>query len=234
MAADQIINVWNIKSFKLIVYGSTTKDVEYVAKCKAYIASNDLGDHVYLMGAGPAPKVLPRGWVFLNSSASEGLPLALGEAGLSGLPVVCTDVGGSYEVVTDSGFTYGGIAPPRDPEKLARAILKVLSMTDELGDVGLSTFTGKPEELTRRIHESSKERRLLGMKYRCCVKTKFGIDRYLREHEQIIAWCALCHEERQNTDKSKANSKNASKLDHRRNPPWNGDASALYRLRTEV
>lgn len=209
-ATNQIVNVWNLKFFRLIIYGSTTKDVEYVANCKSYIASNGLGGNVFLMGSGLAPKVLPRGWVFLNSSASEGLPLALGEAGLAGLPVVCTDVGGSYEVVSDSERTYGGIAPPRDPEKLARAILKVLSMTDELGDVGLSTFAGKPEELESRIYESSKERRLLGMKYRCYVKTKFGIDRYLREHEQVIAWSALCNQEMQKVDKSKANSKDAS------------------------
>jgi len=197
LAADQIINVWNLKSFKLIIYGSTTKDLEYVAKCKAYIAGKDLGDSIYLMGAGPAPKVLPRGWIFLNSSKSEGLPLALGEAGLAGLPVVATDVGGSYEVVSDAGGTYGGIAPAQDPEELARTILKVLSMTDDLGDVTLSSFVGKPNELEDRIFRSKSERRRLGMRYRCYVKTAFGIDRYLREHEQIIAWCALLNEAQQ-------------------------------------
>eukprot|EP00121_Abeoforma_whisleri_P001866 Awhi_evm1s1670 len=70
--------------------------------------------------------VLPEGWVFINSSVSEGLPLAIGEAGLCGLTVVCTDVGGSREVLSDTKpgepidpfHTYGRIVPPRSPSDL--------------------------------------------------------------------------------------------------------------------
>lgn len=67
----------------------------------------------------------------MNSSISEGLPLAIGEAGLCGLPVVCTDVGGSREVLSDTipgqhidpMLTYGRIVPPRSPSDLVDLLL---------------------------------------------------------------------------------------------------------------
>ena len=196
VAAGEIINHWNLKSFKLYVYGSTTMDPPYVERCKSVISQKNLVDNVFLMGFGNATKVLPRGWLFLNSSESEGLPLALGEAGLAGLPVVCTNVGGSYEVTSDSSGIYGAIAPPSDSKSLSRCILKVLAMTDELGNASLSSFIGKPKELEKRIHSVCSERRQLGMRYRSYIKNAFGISRYLREHEQLIVWSALRAKER--------------------------------------
>lgn len=41
------------------------------------------------------PQVLAQGDMFLNSSVSEGLPLAIIEASRAGLVVVATDVGGT-------------------------------------------------------------------------------------------------------------------------------------------
>jgi hypothetical protein len=37
------------------------------------IAGEGLSGNVHLMGLGNAPKVLPRGWLFLNSSQSVSL-----------------------------------------------------------------------------------------------------------------------------------------------------------------
>jgi hypothetical protein len=64
--------------FHLLVYGSLDKDVQYVGECRDLIAAEGLDGNVTLAGLGAAPSVLPRGWVFVNSSQSEGLPLALG------------------------------------------------------------------------------------------------------------------------------------------------------------
>lgn len=191
LAADVIVHHYGLRSFCLLVYGSTEKDVEYAAGCRVLIRDRRLEDNVHLMGAGPATEVLPRGWVFLNSSKSEGLPLALGEAGLAGLPVVCTDVGGSFEVTSSPSMTYGAIVPPQDPGVLARAILRVMAMTDELDDgggVGIDSFEGDPAALEQRMRDVSHRRRVLGMKYRAYVMSKFTMNRYLREHEQLIAW----------------------------------------------
>lgn len=195
-AADEIVNCWSLKSFKLYIYGSTEMDPRYVKRCKLVISQKNLVENVFLMGFGNAKKVLQRGWLLLNSSESEGLPLALGEAGLAGLPVVCTDVGASSEVVSGSSEIYGAIAPPKDPKSLSKCILKVLAMTDELGNASLSSFIGKPKELEERIYSACSERRQLGMRYRCFVKNAFCISRYLREHEQLIVWSALKAKER--------------------------------------
>jgi glycosyltransferase involved in cell wall biosynthesis len=58
-------------------------------------------------------------------SASEGLPLALIEYGMAGLPVVATDVGQCAEVL-DNGRA-GLLVPPGRPGELAAALLSLLN-----------------------------------------------------------------------------------------------------------
>lgn len=55
-----------------------------------------------------------------------------GEAGLAGLPVVCTDVGASREVVSEGDTVFGRCVPPRNAVALGRAILEVLLNTSHL------------------------------------------------------------------------------------------------------
>lgn len=66
--------------------------------------------------------------VFALSSDWEGMSNALLEAMAAGLPVVATAVGGTPEVVVD-GVT-GILVPPRDPDALAEAILRLLRDPD--------------------------------------------------------------------------------------------------------
>ncbi len=68
--------------------------------------------------------------LFVLSSVSEGLPVALLEALAVGLPVVVTDVGGMPEVLESSGA--GLVVPPRDPAALAVAILQIARHPDRL------------------------------------------------------------------------------------------------------
>jgi glycosyltransferase involved in cell wall biosynthesis len=58
------------------------------------------------------------------SSASEGLPLALIEYGMSALPAVATQVGHCAEVLDDGRA--GMLVPPAKPEALAAAIVRLL------------------------------------------------------------------------------------------------------------
>jgi glycosyltransferase involved in cell wall biosynthesis len=62
--------------------------------------------------------------VLLLTSDTEGIPGVVLEAGLLGLPVVATRVGGLPEAVLD-GQT-GFLRPPQDEEGLARAVLDLL------------------------------------------------------------------------------------------------------------
>lgn len=79
-------------------------------------------DRVRLLGHRDDVRALLAGFdAFANSSTSEGISLTLLEAMAAELPVVATRVGGTPEVVVD-GET-GRLAPARDPEALAEALL---------------------------------------------------------------------------------------------------------------
>ena len=64
----------------------------------------------------------------------EGVPRALLEAALAGLPIVATKMPGCSDVVTDawSGF----LVPPRDPRALAARILDVFRDRDAARAMG--------------------------------------------------------------------------------------------------
>ncbi len=81
-----------------------------------------VGDRVNFLGKRrDVGRLLPAFDVFALASDTEGLPVALLEAMLAGVPVVATAVGGVPEVVHD-GET-GILAPPRDSAGLASGIL---------------------------------------------------------------------------------------------------------------
>ncbi|MCK4775398.1 MAG: glycosyltransferase family 4 protein, partial [Candidatus Krumholzibacteria bacterium] len=61
---------------------------------------------------------------FVLSSYLEGLGTSVMDAQAMGIPVVATDAGGIPDIVED-GVT-GLLTPVRDPQALARAILRVL------------------------------------------------------------------------------------------------------------
>lgn len=62
--------------------------------------------------------------MLVSPSHTEGLSNVILEALTSGKPVVATRVGGNGEIITDG--VSGLLVPPKDPEQLARAILRVI------------------------------------------------------------------------------------------------------------
>ena len=75
--------------------------------------------------------VLAAADVLLLPALTEGMPAVLIEAGLTGLPVVATDVGAVREVVLD-GAT-GLVVPPGDPAAMTGALRDVLAAPAALG-----------------------------------------------------------------------------------------------------
>ena len=136
----------------------------------------------------------------MNSSISEGLPLAMGEAALTGVPVVCTDVGASFCVVTNraTGKRFSEVVAPNDAYSLARAQLRVLALLGEWSafaedEEGFQApklaFHPSPEEvkqISKRMYDKAEQRRRFGMLGRSNVLNSFSSDRYLREHEQML------------------------------------------------
>jgi glycosyltransferase involved in cell wall biosynthesis len=99
--------------------------------------------------------------VFVLSSVSEGLPMALLEAMAAGLPAIVTDVGGLPELLTLSGA--GTAVPAGDVDRLARAIVR----------------------FARRRHELA----ALGQRASDCYRTYFTPDRMARDYLSLYRAC---------------------------------------------
>ena len=82
--------------------------------------------YVIALGTRPdVPELLGTADVFaFPSEYREGIPRALLEAGLAGLPIVTTRMPGCSDVVTDGWNGY--LVPPRDPQQFASRILDLL------------------------------------------------------------------------------------------------------------
>jgi len=198
-AANVIVNDLHITNYALHIYGSKEKDAGYAVESQNLINALNLQNNVILQGLGNPSKVLTSGWVFVNSSITEGLPLALGEAGLCGLPVVCTDVGGSREVISnlETGDVYGAIVPPQKARQLALGQLRVLAMTDGLEQliepeapmVKLDDLLSQgPQAVEQRMCDPAikEKRQKLGLLLRQRTIDTFSIAKYWRQHEQVL------------------------------------------------
>ena len=96
--------------------------------------------------------------VFVMSSVTEGLGTSLLDAMACGKPVVATSVGGIPEVVVD-GET-GFLVPPRDPEALAAAIVRLLADRGLREQDGRRRPRARRSGLQRRAHGAEHARRV--------------------------------------------------------------------------
>jgi glycosyltransferase involved in cell wall biosynthesis len=88
-------------------------------------AAPPLASHVHFLGwRGDMPALYAGLDLVLLTSDNEGMPTSIIEAMAAGKPVVATDVGGVRSLVAD-GET-GFLVPPRDPDALASACLRLL------------------------------------------------------------------------------------------------------------
>lgn len=122
------------RSHRLIMVG----DGPLLTDLKTQIQRDGLADRVLLLDpTSDIPSLLRTADVFVQCSRWEGLPLAIIEAMMSGLPVVGTRVGGVAEVVGD-GET-GLLVPRQDPEALSSALNRLLhdpGLRGRMGEAG--------------------------------------------------------------------------------------------------
>ena len=99
------------------------------AALEARVAALGIGDRVRFLGhRRDVAALLAAADLFVLPSLYEGLPLAVLEAMIAGVPVVATAIGGTNEIVRD-GET-GTLVPPADPAALAAAITATLADRD--------------------------------------------------------------------------------------------------------
>ncbi|MBM3471624.1 MAG: glycosyltransferase family 4 protein [Armatimonadetes bacterium] len=131
-----LVNAWARvgAAHRLLLVG----DGPMLPEVEALILKQGLEGCVTVLGARDDVQVLLRtADVFVLSSRWEGMPLAVIEAMMSGLPVVATDVGGVPEAVVD-GET-GLLVPPGDPAALASALDRLLTdpaLRRRMGEAG--------------------------------------------------------------------------------------------------
>src|SRR3989344_6964945 len=82
-----------------------------------------------------AKKLLSGADIFLFPSRNENLPFAILEAGLKGLPIIATSVGGIPEIITDMQSRI--LVHPNNPKEIKEAILYFLDHPEKQKEFGL-------------------------------------------------------------------------------------------------
>lgn len=151
-AASQVVK--DIPGVKFLVVG----DGPLKEKLRTQATKLGLSRDVIFAGSRrDVPQILGALDILVLPSLWEGLSNVILEAMAAGKPVVATEVGGIPEVVKD-GET-GLLVPPKDPDALARAIVKLL----------------QNKELAKRMGRAGKKR----------VKEHFTIERTVAQTEKL-------------------------------------------------
>jgi glycosyltransferase involved in cell wall biosynthesis len=155
-----LIEVWKkikiqFPDWDLLLVGKCFKDV-YEAQIKTAIADNKLSKSIHLLGSRTdTATILEQSTIGVLSSQSEGLPLALLEYGLAGLPVVITDAGACKEIVGN----YGIVVPSNSPTDLKEALIKLMENPELRTQFG----TGLRERVNSHYSEKSYMDKLLSI-----------------------------------------------------------------------
>lgn len=107
-------------------------DTDYCRKLRLKFSESD---QVYYYGETEAVfGYLLQADLGVLSSKSEGLPLALIEYGLAGIPVVYTDVGDSKRIIGD----FGRLSPSEDADFMAKEISDYLCLPEKMKQDGIN------------------------------------------------------------------------------------------------
>ena len=139
-----------------------------------------LGNRFLLLGQRPdAVRVLAVCDVFCLASKWEGLPVALMEALVLGLPVVATAVGGVAETVRDG--REGLLVAPGRPRELADALARVV--TDDALRAALGARRARTGRVVRYHEGRASDRKSLPGDHRAVVEESRRETRRSRRHE---------------------------------------------------
>lgn len=113
-------------------------------KIKSKISEMHLEGAVNCLGArSDIPQLLAASDIYASSSHWEGLPVAVLEAMMAGLPIVATSVGEIPRVVTPQT---GLLVPPHKPACLAEALRELVSAPDKTRAMGAAARTRAMQE----------------------------------------------------------------------------------------
>jgi glycosyltransferase involved in cell wall biosynthesis len=123
----------SVQDVRCFIYGPAA-DAVYTKLCLDERTRLGLDGCVEFLGPTSRPEfAYNTGDVVVLSSLSEGFPFALIEAMACGRAIVATDVGGMAEALGDAGL----IVPPRQPKRLAEAMLRLLRDRELRAELGM-------------------------------------------------------------------------------------------------
>lgn len=115
----------------------------------------NLSAHVHFLGViDDVPQLLAAADIFVLPSLTEGMPAALIEAGLAGLPAVAYDVGGVGEVIKHN--VTGLLVKPRDSTGFKESVLHLLDSPEARQKMG---------EAARRLYREKFDIRAIAKDY---------------------------------------------------------------------
>ncbi len=101
---------------------------------KARISDLNLDNSVICLGErNDVPHLLVASDIYVSSSHREGLPVAILEAMMAGLPIISTAVGDVPYVVTED---VGYLVPPHNPKRLAETLFELINSPDKIRAMG--------------------------------------------------------------------------------------------------
>jgi polysaccharide biosynthesis protein PelF len=119
------------------------QDKAYYQECLNLVEELGISDSFKMIGHVKADEWYRKVDIFTLSSVSEGVPYALLEAMSSGLPSVCTAVGGIPEIISDGT---GYVVPPGNPEALAEKLIYLVENKNirlKMGDLAITVARNK-------------------------------------------------------------------------------------------
>ena len=130
----------------LIIIGEGERKEKLQARINRY----NLQNSVFLVGRiNDASKYLKAFDIFTLTSITEALPYVILEAGLAGLPIIASAVGGIPEIIDD--MESGILVRPKEPAEIEKALSFLLKNPDKM-----ALFKEKITDKIRR--EFSKEK----------------------------------------------------------------------------
>ena len=155
-----------LPKIKIIIIGGGALELRLAEQARGL----GVGDLVFFLGfRDDVPRLLASLDAFVLTSDAEGLGSSIMDAMAARLPVVATRVGGIPEVVED-GET-GILIPPRDPETLARTILRLANDRDLAGRLGAQGF----ESVRRKFSAEAMVSRIVDLYEKIAASQKINL-----------------------------------------------------------
>jgi glycosyltransferase involved in cell wall biosynthesis len=122
-----------------------------MADCLNFCIENNITDRVHFIGArSDVPDILAELDVFVFSSLHEGLPLAVSEAMLSGVPMIVSEIDPLLEA-TKNG-EYAKTFPVRDAEKLSGHLIALLKKDQSRADLSRRALAYARDNFSIQAH----------------------------------------------------------------------------------